>query len=242
MPAKKKKQPKSKSKKLVTKAEFARICGVKAPNLTPMYKNKLKDILTNNRIDLNHPKAINYMKRRGIDPTKIKREKVRGVGRGSISKRMVVPEKKQAKKSKKKSKTKLDPETEDFLNDIPDDIRKVAHLSLIEIVRIFGTDVRLSDWLASVKKIEDIAEKQLKNQTARGQLISREFVRTRIFDLIETSYTRLLSDSPRTIVARLNELFESGETKEAQELIVRDIISTQIKGIKTKTIKSLQKA
>lgn len=229
MPAKKKKQPKATSKKLVTKAEFARICGVKPPNLTPMYKNSLKDIIVDNRVDLNHPKAIKYMKKRGIDPTKLKREKVRGIGRGSISKRKVSPK-------------KNEPELDDFLNDIPDDIRKVAHLPLIELVKIFGTDVQMSDWLASVKKMEDIAEKQLKNQQTRGDLISREFVRTRIFDLIETSNTRLLSDSPRTIVARINELIESGDTKEAQELIVRDIISTQIKAIKIKAIKSLGKA
>lgn len=238
MPSKKKI---AKNKKLITKAEFARICQVKAPNLTPMYKKSLKEIIVDGRVDLNHPKAIKYLKRRGINPTKVKREKTRGVGRGSIEKRKVNLKNEPPDKPKKKGKfkPKKNSDLEDLLNDLPDDIRKYAHMPLIELIEIFGTDVRFSDWLQNVKRVEDIAEKQLKNETTRGELIPREFVRTRIFDLIETSNTRLLNDSPRTIVARINELIESSEPREMQETVVREIISTQIKAIKVKAKRSL---
>jgi len=123
---------------------------------------------------------------------------------------------------------KLDGEIEPFLD-----------LSLREVVELFGTDEKFSEWLKAAKIIEDIKEKQIKNNTSLNELIPREYVRTHLIAFIETLSVRLLSDSPRTIAARVLEAKESGESREKIEKLIGELIGAQIKGTKLRIRRSL---
>jgi len=144
--------------------------------------------------------------------------------------------------ARQKALANLKKET-DAIGDAPRDISKVEkylELTLREILEAFGTDVEFLDWLKSVKQLEEIREKRIKNEVTLGNLISRDYVRTHVFSLIETANVRLLNDSPRTITARILEAKESGESREKIEKLVCDLISVQLKGIKLRARRALQ--
>ena len=122
---------------------------------------------------------------------------------------------------------------------IPEDIRKLGNKTLVELVDIFGTDLRFKDWLAAVKSIEEIHGKRLSNEKTKGEVIDRAFVKTHILGYIDASNLRLLNDSPRTIVAKCIEMYESGEIRADIETAIMQVISKQIKNVKTKCLRNL---
>jgi len=115
-------------------------------------------------------------------------------------------------------------------------------MTISEVIDEFGTDEKFVDWLRAVKEIELIIEKRLKNSQTQGDLISREFVRNHVFSYIETANVRLLTDSPRTIAARVIEEVKAGKEKEDIETLIRDLISQQIKHVKEQVTRGLKNA
>ena len=110
------------------------------------------------------------------------------------------------------------------------------------VIKKHGTDRMFKEYLQSVKSIEDITEKRLKNRIRSGELVEREFVESMLFSLIDTSYARLLNDSPRTIAGRVVDASKSGETMEDMEDMVKSLISDQIVTVKMKMTRILKKA
>ena len=120
-------------------------------------------------------------------------------------------------------------------------VEKYLDLSLREIIAFFGSDIEFIDWLKAAKILEDVKEKRIKNELSLDNLIPRDFVKSHILSLIETVNVRLLHDSPRTIAARVLDAFESGETRENIEKLICDLLSIQLKNVKTRVVRSLRK-
>lgn len=198
---------------LVSKTIFAKQAGTSLGSVSNAIKRgNLTNAVIGTKININHPEAQLF----------INRNKAMQNFRDNDN---------------NKPKTELE-----YNSELPKETTEVEqyyNLSLREIINTFGTDYRFNEWLKAVKNIEDIKEKRIKNEHSMGSLISREFVRSHIFSLIETSNIRLLSDSPRTITARVLEANETGSTREQIEKIVCDLLSKQIKNIKVRAMRSL---
>lgn len=118
-------------------------------------------------------------------------------------------------------------------------VEKYMDLTLRDIVSFFGTDIEFIDWIKAVKAIEDVKEKRIKNEVSLNNLIPRDYVSQHVFSMLDTVNTRLLTDSPRTIAARVIEAHNSGETREKIEKLICDLLSVQIKGIKLRARRAL---
>ncbi len=129
---------------------------------------------------------------------------------------------------------------EDELHKIPEDIRAFADMSLRELVTRFGTDTRFNDWLKSTKMIEDINEKRLKTAATRGDLVSRDLVKTGIIDTFNKVHIQLLSDGAKTIARRVTAMHAAGKSLEECEKFVVNQISSFIRPAKAKIVRVLQ--
>lgn len=114
------------------------------------------------------------------------------------------------------------------------------HRLLSPIVERFGTALAFKDYLAALKTIVDIREKDLKNEQTRGLLISRELVQVHLFGHIESAHKRLLTESVKTIARRAMSETKAGKSLQDVEKTVHDIISTQLKTLKQRAQKSLR--
>lgn len=194
----------------VRKSEFSVMAGITTPSVSHLVKGRLRPALENGMIDVTHPLVVDYLNGERHPD---------------------------AKRTGPKSRKDFDPSE---LGDLPENMQEFATWTLAEIVKKFGTDIRFQDYLKSVKLIEEISERQLKNEERTGQLIYRSMVQEKIFGLIENAFLRILSDSPKTIAIELSDAVKTGETLEQLESRVRELLSKQIKSIKQQAQRALK--
>lgn len=115
-----------------------------------------------------------------------------------------------------------------------------AHMTLREIIAKFGTDTGFGDWLRAVKLIEDINEKRLKNEHTMGELVSRQLVKNHLITPFDTALNKLLTDGTKTIARRVISMSEAGRPLDECEKLIADQISSQIKRMKSETVRRLK--
>lgn len=251
---------------LVTRAELARRAGVTKAAVTKQAQNGLSIACKGNRIDVAHPKVRAYVEKQRADQTEAYasvvtycltagvytvaaiakefgcsqaksveyRDRMRAEG--------MVPEQPPHVRGYAARKAKRAAEApEEFIPNVPGaDITEFLELTLRELVDRFGTATSFLDWLNATKRIEDIAEKRLKNATTEGELVSRELVHRGIIEPIEAAHIKLLSDGAKTIAVRLVAMHEAGRTQDDLESFVRDQITSFIRPIKAKVRRTLK--
>lgn len=126
--------------------------------------------------------------------------------------------------------------------EVPVNIQDLVDMTLRELIDKFGTDIYFVDWLAATKKIEDIAEKRIKNAALEGTLISRELVKIGIIDTLDGAFTRMLSDGSKTIAVRAKALIEAGGNSAAVEELVAKQLTSFINPTKAKIARVLRNA
>ena len=114
--------------------------------------------------------------------------------------------------------------------------------TLEQLVRLFGTVSKFNDWLKARKYIAEIHEKEMKIAIQNGELIEREYVKTHILGAMQSILTRLLNDTPSAIASIVIESIKAGETKKNIEKTVHDLISKQIKEMKSNAKKAIENA
>lgn len=120
------------------------------------------------------------------------------------------------------------------------DLKQLSDL-LLPLVERFGTDTRFSDWLSSLKDIELIREKRLKNGETEGGYISRELVRTFVMAALDAANKRLLGDAAKTIASKaFNTCQAKGSLEEAQRL-TREEIGKHLKPLKAAVARQLRR-
>ena len=130
---------------------------------------------------------------------------------------------------------------EEKIHHLPEPIRAALDLTVRQVVTTYGLIPDFVEVLKAAKTIADIDNRRMLTAERRGDLIERDFVRVHIFGVIGASFTRLLSDSPRTITTRVRSLIESGETDEAVEVVIRSLMERQLRGLKETVSKALAK-
>jgi hypothetical protein len=202
----------------VRKSTLAEACGVGPSRISNLCKGRFAQALARDgTLDIDHPEIAAYMREHGASDE--------DVGYSALA-----------------APVATDGAGAPPAPGVPDDIDQYAEMTLRQLIDQFGTDEKFEVWLKSLKTIGEIEDRRLKNATAKSQLISRDVVDRYVFGVIEATYTRLLNDSPKTIAGQVRAAVKAGQTTEEIEAMVRDLISSQIKGIKEKARRGLKDA
>lgn len=119
------------------------------------------------------------------------------------------------------------------------DLRQLSDL-LLPMVERFGTDTRFADWLSSLKDIELIREKRLKNGETEGGYISRELVRTFVMAALDAANKRLLGDAAKTIANKVFNTCQAKGTLEEAQRLTREEIGKHLKPLKAAVARQLR--
>lgn len=115
------------------------------------------------------------------------------------------------------------------MDKLPKDIRDLSHLSLTELVKIYGDDIRFSEWLKAMREIEALEEKRAKNDTLRGKLVSREVVEVGIIQPVDQLYRQILQDGCKNMAVKAAAMAKAGkDTNEITEYL-RSVMTTYFK-------------
>lgn len=224
----------------VTRSEFSRISGVSPAAITKACKyGALVAASQGDRVDLDHPAAVYYLRRKGVDATAIQQPPP--------------PEHKRAPASRPRSPKPTLPKVpaEDSPAEIAngsvslprevtwDDIMQFSSRSFQDVADMFATAPGFKDWLDALKKLEDTKEKHLKNEEYEGRLIERELVQIHVFGLLRGVMRKLLRDAPKTLSKEVYEMAMAGRPIEDAEKAVREELGTQIRSAKVKISRTL---
>jgi hypothetical protein len=212
---------------IVTKSEFARLCGVAPASVTTATQSRvLKAALVKGKIDIAHPNAVEYIRRQMV------KSKEYATGR--------------KRSGAKTDKPILEPqytpaETARLLQkEYPKDVRKLADKSLRELVSIFGTDQAFKIWLKSLVDIEDVHKKRLENFEREGKLVTREVVKTGIVEPFNQAHKQLLLDGAASLSKRLVTMIRAGADEEECEKYIRERLTSFIKSAKATVTRTLE--
>ena len=120
------------------------------------------------------------------------------------------------------------------------DIGQYMHLTLSELIERFGTERSFRDWLEALNKLESLREKRLNIEERQRTLISRELVRSHVFGAIDAGFRRLLTDTPRTIVAMIYAKAKADVPLVEAERTVREVMQKQLSPIKSTAARVLR--
>lgn len=235
--------------RLVSRSELARIAKVSPAAITKACKRQLAPACIDKRVDLDHPAVARYLKGKGASaPAPTASSKPEKKTAAKPTKLRPAPPSAAVPDRRPRPRPARDAdEIHDLVHRAADvegdeDPEPFLDLTLAEIVERFGTKTGFKDWLVARKTIADIREKELKSDETEGRLIDRELVKTHVFGAIEAGNRRLLGDSPKTIARRLYALAKSGAPVEEAEAVVREIVSSQLKPVKTTAARVLRNA
>jgi hypothetical protein len=215
----------------VTRAELSRLAGVSDAAITKACRNTLLAACEGKRVDVDHPSVVAYLKGKGRKPPKF------GAAPTSPSAvRARAPSVLLTARPRSADSPSLTPHPGS-----DDDLEQLADL-IRPLLERFGTEQRFKDFLASLKTIEEIRGKRLDNEENEGRLIERELVSKHVFSALESLHKRLLTDVVATITQRLYGAVKSGVPLEEAKQMVRDIISAQLKPVKTTAARVLRNA
>ncbi len=138
------------------------------------------------------------------------------------------------KKTEVVKPVEADQDTQYGLMEIPADIRELANWPLIKIIRKFGTARGFDTYLKSVKLMEEITERRLKNYKANGELVPKDAVVAQVFEPLDICFARMLRDGSRSITSVMINRVKAGDTFEQCEEEVKKQMSTFIKPVKKK--------
>jgi len=242
--------------RLETRSAVARLAGVSATAITKACtKGKLQAAVRGKFVDLDHPAARDYLEAKGVDPgqTLASKKGTSGASKPSAGRprkgasggkggRTTPGGRKRGGKTPAPTRQRP-PAAAPQDNDegSSEDLEALAD-ALRPLVERFGTSTGFAAWLESLKRIEDIREKRLKNEEAERTLIQYGPVKQLAFGYIDASQRRVLRDASRTIARRVYAMAKSGESVEEAERTVREILGSTLKPVKRAVLKVLENA
>lgn len=235
--------------RLISRTEFARIAGVSQAAITKACKGALAAACHGARIDVAHPAAQTYLERRGakeplpLSPAAARARTAPAKPPENGAAAPPAPTRPAKKLRGAPPELSPDPPAKEPVRLVAREVRdvsEVADMTIRQVVAKFGTVTAFKDWLAALRTIEDVREKNLRNAETDGNLISIRLVRTHVMGALESGNRRLLSDSPKTIVRQVYAAAKSDVPIEEVEHLVREIISSQLKPMKDAAAKSLR--
>jgi len=242
--------------RLISRAALARAAGVSKQAISKACKKDLKPACSGERVDLDHEAVTAYLAAHGrkapaapaapapqtdASPTPSPKRKATKADAPPAPKKNV---------GGRPRKPTADPSDEDddvghmrpppgVVEGSSEDLKGLTEL-LDPLVDRFGTDIRFSDWLSSLKDIELIREKRLKNGETEGGYISRELVKNFVFGALESFSKRLLGDASKAIVTKVANIVRANGSLEEAQRIAREEISKQLKPVKVTAARNLR--
>ncbi len=217
--------------RFITRAELSRLAGVSDVAISKACKATLAAACEGKRVDVDHSDVVAYLKSKGRKPPKVGAAPTTPSAVRARAPSVVLSGRPRS----------ADPPPATTVPGSDDDIEQLADL-IRPLLERFGTEQRFKDFLASLKTIEEIRGKRLDNEENEGRLIERELVSKHIFSALESLNKRLLTDVVSTITQRLYGAVKSGVSLEEAKEMVRDIISAQLKPVKTTAARVLRNA
>lgn len=229
--------------KLEKRSVLATAAGVNPSTVTRLLKGSLSAAVVGNRVDMNHPDVLGYLKDRAAGTTKpgVKKAKKAPPPPAKIKPAPPPPARDDSDDDGDTVETKINPalDVDGHIVEIPEDIQMYADMTLREIIKQFGTAQRFNDFLKAVKEIEMINERRLKNAEKQGQLVSRSLIKVGIIEPIDTAHNKLLTDGAKKIAVRCYAMAKSGKETEQLEMFVKETITSFIRPSKQKAVKTL---
>jgi len=229
----------------VSKAEFAKLAGVSKPAISKALRGKLGAALVDDRIDIDHPASVEYLRTRGKTvparaPTKAPKKGSKPPPAPTRSAKKAAPQPPESTEPRR-GRPLPPPRIERGMGlEQLAELSGYADLTMRQLARRWGTFRAFADMLDALKTIEEIRKTNLHNEEREGGLIARELVRASIFGTIESAFKRLLTDAPGTISGRVMAMAKSGSTREDCERVVRELISGHLKVVKAAAIRVLR--
>lgn len=231
---------------LISRAEFARRCGVSKQAISKACDKQLAPACVANYIDVAHEAARAYLASKGVKlgnvvstagaPTPRPKPQRAGSGAPTGS-----AKRQRAGGAAPTQHRRSTPGADDVPEGSDADLEDLANL-LHPLIEKFGTDVRFKFWLEQLKEIEAIREKRLKNFATEGKLISRELVAQHVFGAIESANKRLLRDAPKTIASKLFDIARSSTgSLEEGERLCREEIASHLRPVKGTAARNLRR-
>ena len=201
------------ARRLVTRTVLAELAGVSRASVTQALKRALKDGVVGDRVDANNPVIVAWLVKHGAQPPEPLPD---------------VPSTNHAAR---------EPDGNPVGQEITEELQD---LTIRRIIELHGSVRSFRDWLDAMNRIENMRKTRLDNDESEGRLIDRELVKAAVFGAIESAHRRLLQDTPKTAVARIYAAAKAGQPPEDAEKILRELITAQLKPLKSKAARSLR--
>ena len=134
--------------------------------------------------------------------------------------------------------------TERIKVEFPDDGTPAAMDRMLDLrLRDFecegSTNKEALGWVDLKKRIEEVRKLRLDNDETDGKIIHRDGAVTHVVGLIDLVFNRLLGDVPRTLTSTISAAAKSGTAAEEIEALIRGVISSALRDLKTSAVKRL---
>jgi len=123
----------------------------------------------------------------------------------------------------------------------PERSQDVLDWTLRQIASYFGNSKQFGDWVTNRGKLAKLREVEIKNQRALGKLVSRETVRSFIFEPISGVHKKILTDGAKSIAAEALIMAQAGEDQFQIQKAVTDILSSFLVPARDQMARSLEK-
>ena len=120
----------------------------------------------------------------------------------------------------------------------PIDLDAVGDLRLREIDERYGSVTGLGDYIELRKKTAETQRIELQNAETKGQIVSRDFVRTHVIGLIDATFRRLLTDTVKTFSTRAQAMTQAGASLEEIQHVGADLMSATLASLKGSAARS----
>lgn len=222
----------------VSKSEFARMAGRTPSSISQASRREaLSPAVVGNQIDVQHPSAIQYLQRvrRGDQMRR------RG-GRTKPGQTRADAAAEQSAVVEQQQRCDISPgDVQQSLQALPEDIRKLADMTLRQILKIFGTARQMKDFLDATNTLETIHKLRLANAKSEGEVVLRETVERGIVEPMNAAHKMLLMDGSKTIARHVMAMTQAGETAEVCEKWVETKIGDFLKAGKKRIRDTLDK-
>lgn len=188
------------------------------------------------RIDIDHPDSREYAHKKGVDLTAPSKQMLNPTKRGPKT-----PSSKQQPYVLPSQNPAAPPQEETPLPAPDPDVGKYMTMTLRDLLGVFATDLRFSEWMKGAKALMEIRTKDLKLRADAGELVDRRIVAVGVFEPFDSAFRRLLADAPKAISTQATALAKAGAGIEEIEDLVRQILTSHIRPAKQKARQTIEK-
>ena len=226
-------------KNLVTKAELSRMVGVSQTAIKKALVQFFPEAADGKRIDLHNPMVQRYIDKHAGK----KKSTLKSPRKPTAIPTSVPPLTAHGGKSDSSSASEEIPSGGyDEMSTMDADIQALAHRSLRDLVDLFGSAPSFEGWLKSIKLIEDVTEKRIKNEEKLGNLVELDLIKQSVIEPMETCNVQLLTDGMQTLAMQVHAKVTADGTVQQIEDILREHVSSFLKRSKNKIQRAIRNA